>query len=160
MLASGQDFLKSKFGISNTYQRGDINALDYNRRTYFSGTHAYFRDWIQFRLSSDGKALCYDGRISESYLQFFFAKGSSAVVVLINADRSVDAPQVVYAVNPHFEYADVLCEQIRPTDLKQVADQERFNLEGIDTARIPISNKQINLPPLSCGLWMYKSLTQ
>ena len=160
MLASGQDFLRSKFGISNTYQRGDINALDYNRRTYFSGTHAYFRDWIQFRLSSDGKALCYDGRISESYLQFFFAKGSSAVVVLINADCSVDAPQVVYAVNPHFEYADVLCEQIRPTDLKQVADQERFNLEGIDTARIPISNKQINLPPLSCGLWMYKSLTQ
>ena len=28
MLAQGQDFLRSKRGIENTYQRGDINALD------------------------------------------------------------------------------------------------------------------------------------
>jgi pullulanase/glycogen debranching enzyme len=155
MLASGQDFLRSKSGISNTYQRGDINALDYNRRTFFSGTHAYFRDWIHFRLSSQGKALRYDGSISEHYLQFFFAEGSSAVVVLFNADYSVDAPQVVYAINPHFEYANVACMQIRPKELKQVADQERFSLDGINTACIPVSDMEINLPPLTCGLWLY-----
>ena len=155
MLAAGQDFLRSKSGISNTYQRGDINALDYNRRTFFSGTHAYFRDWIHFRLSCQGKALRYDGSISEDYLQFFFAEGSSAVVALFNADYSVDAPQIVYAINPHFEYANVECAQIRPKELRQVADQERFSLDGINTARIPVSDKEINLPPLTCGLWLY-----
>ena len=41
MLAQGQDFLRSKRGIENTYQRGDINALDYNRRYVYSGTVSY-----------------------------------------------------------------------------------------------------------------------
>jgi 1,4-alpha-glucan branching enzyme len=31
MLSAGQDFLRSKEGVTNTYQRGDLNALDYRR---------------------------------------------------------------------------------------------------------------------------------
>ena len=68
MLAQGQDFLRSKRGIENTYQRGDINALDYNRRYVYSGTHGYFRDWIHFRRSDLGKALRFDGAQRESYM--------------------------------------------------------------------------------------------
>jgi pullulanase/glycogen debranching enzyme len=154
MLAEGQDFMRSKFGISNTYQRGDVNALDYNRRYVYSGTHGYFRDWIQFRRSDLGRAFRYDGGLSEDYLQFFFAEGSSAAVVLFNADKSVDAPQLVYAINPHFVYADIKCACLKPAMLKQVADQERFCLEGIRSARIPVTETSINLPPLTCGLWL------
>ena len=31
MLAGGIEFFRSKHGINNTYQRGDLNVLDYNR---------------------------------------------------------------------------------------------------------------------------------
>lgn len=154
MLAEGQDFLRSKLGISNTYQRGDVNALDYNRRFVYSGTHGYFRDWIRFRLSGLGKALRYDGGLSEDYLRFFFTAGSSAAVVLYNADHSVDAPRIVYAVNPHLEYANIECAELKPQRLRQIADQERFCPEGIGSARIPVTETHINLPPLTCGLWL------
>ena len=65
MIAEGQDFMRSKLGISNTYQLGDLNALDYDRRLIYSGTHAYFRDWIRFRLSESGRALRYNGQLKE-----------------------------------------------------------------------------------------------
>jgi pullulanase/glycogen debranching enzyme len=154
MLAEGQDFLRSKRGISNTYRRGDINALDYNRRFVYSGTHGYFGDWIKFRRSAAGKSFRFDGGVREGYLKFFFVDGSSATVVLFNADRSVDAPQLVYAVNPHLEYANIECGEIRPKALVQIADQERFRPDGLGSARIPLDENQIYLPPLSCGLWL------
>ena len=126
MLAQGQDFLRSKRGIENTYQRGDINALDYNRRYVYSGTHGYFRDWIHFRRSDLGKALRFDGAQRESYMQFYFAEGSSAAVVIFNADKSVDAPQLIYAINPHLEYADIDCEDLQPEKLKQIYMNKHF----------------------------------
>jgi pullulanase/glycogen debranching enzyme len=157
MLAEGQDFMRSKEGISNTYQRGDVNALDYNRRFVYSGVHGYFCNWIRFRRSELGKALRYDGGLTERYLGFYFAEGSSAGVVLFNADRSVDAPQLIYAINPHLEYANVQCGDLNLSALKQIADQERFDLGGIASARIPLSDSHINLPPLSCGLWLVET---
>lgn len=154
MLSAGQDFLRSKRGLSNTYQRGDINALDYNRRFVYSGTHGYFRDWIRFRRSPAGKALRLDGGLSEGYLKFFFAEGSSAAVVVFNADRSIDAPKLVYAINPHLEYAAIECAEVQPKSLLQIADQERFRPEGLGAAQIPLDATRIYLPPLSCGLWL------
>jgi pullulanase/glycogen debranching enzyme len=154
MLAEGQDFMRSKLGISNTYQRGDVNALDYNRRYVYSGTHGYFREWIRFRRSSLGKAFRYDGGLREGYMDFYFTEGSSAAVVLFNADQSVDTPQLVYAINPHLEYANIECAALKLSSLKQIADQERFCLDGIGSARIPLTETHINLPPLTCGLWL------
>ncbi|HAV13344.1 MAG TPA: glycoside hydrolase family 1, partial [Opitutae bacterium] len=112
MIAQGQDFLRSKRGISNTYQRGDVNALDYNRRYVFSGTHGYFRDWIEFRLSEAGRPLRFDGGLTDGYLEFFFVEGSSAVVMLINADLSRPGGQLLYGLNPHLEYADIDCPEV------------------------------------------------
>lgn len=154
MLAEGQDFMRSKEGISNTYQRGDINALDYNRRHVYSGTHGYFCDWIRFRRSDLGRALRYDGGVHEGYLEFYFSEGSSAGVVVFNADKSVDTPQLVYAINPHLDYANIQCDGLDLTNLKQIADQGRFNLQGIASARIPLSDSCVSLPPISCGLWL------
>ncbi|HEY5229011.1 MAG TPA: alpha-amylase family glycosyl hydrolase, partial [Opitutaceae bacterium] len=57
MLAAGQDFLRSKGGMGNTYQRGDINALDYKRMYRNLATHAYFADWIAFRRGTKGRLL-------------------------------------------------------------------------------------------------------
>lgn len=154
MLAAGQDFLRSKCGIANTYQRGDLNALDYNKRYVYSGTHQYFRDWIRFRRSDEGQALRYDGALGEHYVQCFFQEGSSAVVAVFNADCSVDAPRVVLGINPHLEFADIAVPEGMMDGLRQVADAERFDARGLGLADIPQSPERVSLPPISCGLWV------
>jgi pullulanase/glycogen debranching enzyme len=154
MLAEGQDFMRSKLGISNTYQRGDVNALDYNKRLVYSGTQAYFRNWIAFRLSDQGRAFRYDGALQAGYLKFFVAEGSSAVVAIFNADRSLEAPQLIFAINPHLEYANISCDLAYFEGAVQIADQDRFKPSGLESARIPLGDTMVHLPPLVCGLWV------
>ena len=154
MLAEGQDFMRSKLGISNTYQRGDVNALDYNRRLVYSGTHSYFRNWIVFRRSELGRALRYDGPLQDGYLKFFVAHGSSAIVAIFNADRSVDAPQLIFAINPHMEYANITCDAQCFENARQIADHDRFKVAGLESALIPFAEQTVHLPPLGCGLWI------
>jgi len=154
MIAQGQDFMRSKQGVANTYQRGDLNALDYNRRLMYSGTHAYFRNWIAFRSSELGRAFRYDGALADGYLKFFVAEGSSAIVAIFNADRSVDAPQLIFAINPHLEYASITCADGCFSNALQIADHDRFKITGLQSARIPLEGSIVHLPPLVCGLWI------
>ena len=157
MLAAGQDFLRSKYGVSNTYQRGDLNALDYNRRLMFSGTHAYAKAWIELRRSALGRPLRYDGGVGDGYVKCFFTEGSSAVVAVFNADRSREGGALVYGINPHFNYATIECDELDTGRLRQIADHERVVPEGLDSARIQMDGARIHLPPLSCGLWTLPS---
>ena len=55
MISAGQDFLRSKKGIRNTYQHGEINALDYERLDEFKDFSQEIRNLISFRLSGRGK---------------------------------------------------------------------------------------------------------
>ena len=55
MISAGQDFLRSKKGIRNTYQHGEINALDYERSEEFKDFSQEIRNLISFRLSERGK---------------------------------------------------------------------------------------------------------
>ncbi len=101
MLASGQDFLRSKRGVANTYQRGDLNALDYRRLYRYLGTHAYFADWIAFRRSARGRLLRQFSRPGEGFFKFFPAPNSPApLAALYNADRSQGALRLLFAINP------------------------------------------------------------
>ena len=153
MLSAGQDFMRSKLGISNTYRRGDLNALDYERQLLQSGTHAYFRNWIQFRLSESGQALRYEGPLEEGYLEFFVTEGSSAVVAFFNADRSLGALPLIFAVNPHAENAAIECNADSLKHALQIADHERFNTDGLPSALVEVVKGFIELPPYSCALW-------
>jgi len=153
MISAGQDFLRSKHGVHNTYRRGDLNALDYTRRLMYAGSHEYFRQWIRFRRSKQGAALCYDGGLEKNYLKFFHADGSSAVLMSLNHDGGRDVPPLLFGVNPHYDYASIGCPLLGEARLTQVADHERFDAAGLQSARIPMSHGKIHLPPLSCGLW-------
>ena len=57
MLAGGIEFLRSKHGINNTYQRGDLNVLDYNREKTFADSVQYIRNWVKFRNSPEASLL-------------------------------------------------------------------------------------------------------
>lgn len=154
MLAQGQDFLRSKWGVSNTYQRGDINALDYQRQLDYSGTHEYFRRWMEFRLSGFGECLRLDSFPGKGFFEFFPAASGGGLVALYNAAETHGDHQLLFAINP-MNYSCKI--KVQGIDLgrnwKQLADSERFNSGGLTSALIKLAPK-LELPPVSCALWI------
>ena len=154
MLSSGQDFLRSKNGINNTYLRGDLNALDYRRIYRFSATHTYFADWIAFRRSEAGALLRLYTRPGETFFQFFSAPDSTATAAVYNADLSQGPRRLLFAVNPTL--GDVMIpmgDGISAGHWHQLADQERFfGSRARDTAQRITSD--LFVPALGCGLWL------
>ena len=57
MLGSGQDYLRSKKGVQNTYQRGDLNALNYKQFAHNKEFHEWTRKLISFRSSKLGNLI-------------------------------------------------------------------------------------------------------
>lgn len=153
MIAAGQDFLRSKHGVNNTYRRGDLNALDYRRLRRFGGTHRYFAEWIAFRKSPAGRLLRLWSRPSEGYFRAFVAADRQTLVLAYNADGSEGRQRLLLAVNPTFEDVAV------PIDLglgglgwRLVADHDRFYPAG--TAPAAPVGPEVFVPALGCALWM------
>ncbi|WP_414663219.1 alpha-amylase family glycosyl hydrolase [Horticoccus sp. 23ND18S-11] len=159
MIAEGQDFLRSKHGVNNTYQRGDLNALDYRRLYRFQGTHAYFADWIAFRRGEYGRLLRHFTRPSEGFFAFIHAKGSPALAVVYNADLSQGAARLLFAINP--TQADLTIPigdavaGTEPGAWDLLADHDRFYLSNAHGAKKPVES-QLWVPSLSCGLWVHE----
>ncbi|MBC2603050.1 alpha-amylase family glycosyl hydrolase [Puniceicoccus vermicola] len=153
MISAGQDALRTKGGIHNTYQRGDLNAIDYERRTYYSGTANYFAQWTRLRLSPVGRLLR-PGKHRDNYLSFSGPENSSAIACLYNADQADGEDQMLFAINPHLEPAMIPLPHRSPAhEWIQIADQERVNRGGLEGALHRINANGIYLPALSCGLW-------
>ncbi|MCB1120681.1 MAG: glycoside hydrolase family 1 [Verrucomicrobiae bacterium] len=155
MLAQGQDFLRSKWGVRNTYQRGDINALDYQRLIDFSATHSYFRRWMEFRKSADGKGLRLEAYPAKSYFKFFPADRGNGLAVLLNADESIDAPRLFFAVNPSVEPCVFAIPELMGENWVQHSDAERFNETGLKSALIPF-RKNLKMPGVASALWILR----
>jgi len=154
MIAEGQDMLRSKYGVNNTYQRGDLNALDYQRMRQFPATHDYVRSWIDFRLGYYGRFMRLQTRGGQGYLRFFGVEGASSVALLYNADYSLGDERVLYAINPHHWEVTFETGELNPAAFRQVADHERFWPDGLECARFFWKDGRLSLPPMSCGIWV------
>ncbi|MCC5023540.1 MAG: glycoside hydrolase family 1 [Candidatus Synoicihabitans palmerolidicus] len=153
MISAGQDFLRSKHGVNNTYLRGDLNALDYRRAERFSGTQAYFSDWIAFRRSEQGSLLRHYSRATETYFRFWFAPDSLAVAVLYNADFSQGTEQLLFAINPMEHDVEVsLDEEVAEMRWIKIADHEHFKHKHSQHWTAPLDSP-LWLPALGFGLW-------
>jgi len=154
MLAAGQDFLRSKQGVNNTWRRGDLNALDYRRLWRHHATHAYFADWIAFRRSETGRLLRHWTRASEGFFQFYWARDSAAAAVLYNADRSQGPTRLLFAINPTAaDTAIPLADGLPAAVWRQLADHDRFFNATPAASGQPVE-PELLVPALGCGLWM------
>jgi pullulanase/glycogen debranching enzyme len=154
MISAGQDFLRSKHGVNNTYLRGDLNALDYRRIYRFPATHAYFADWIAFRRSEAGRLLRLYSRPADSYFRFFFAPDSNATATLYNADRSLGPQRLLFAVNPTLHDAMIpLGDELAALRWRPLADHERFFPDPRRAHAEPVES-ELFMPALGCGLWI------
>jgi pullulanase len=153
MLSAGQDFLRSKKGVRNTYLRGDLNALDYSLLDNHSEHHDFVRDWIALRLSEMGKLLRPSEHPGESYYQSFQSEDGQAVVLLINADQSAGSIRLLFAVNP-FANKEVLLpatpEQFGDSVL--VANSEKVSTQGIQD-NFARKDGCLCLPSTSTAMW-------
>ncbi|MBC9890036.1 MAG: glycoside hydrolase family 1, partial [Opitutae bacterium] len=154
MLAQGQDFLRTKWGHANTYLRGDINALDYQRLQDFSGTHAYFRCWIAFRQSEMASCLRLATMPGEDFFQFFSPQSGNGLACLFNAAEEHGPVQLFFVVNPEadpvrFNLAGFHFDR----SWSQIADSERFEPDGLDSALAEL-RAELEMPAASCALWI------
>jgi pullulanase/glycogen debranching enzyme len=153
MLAAGQDFLRSKGGLGNTYLRGDVNALEYKRMYRYLATHAYFADWIAFRRGARGRLLRHFSRPSEGFFRFFNSGGAPLAVVL-NADLSKGSERLLYAINPTEADATVSIGEVAGWGpWRPIADHERFIHPGSRAATRSV-DAELEIPALGCGLWL------
>jgi pullulanase/glycogen debranching enzyme len=155
MLAAGQDFIHSKHGIHNTYQMGEVNALDYRRIYRFPSTHAYFADWIAFRRSEIGRLVRHFSRVSERFFEFYWAYDTAAAAVLYNADLSQGRSQLLFAINNTLNDVVIpLGEGIASLEWRQLADHERFFRDSRPCLVRQTVETELFVPALGCGLWI------
>jgi len=153
LVAAGQDFLRSKHGVNNTYQRGDLNALDYRRLARFPATHKYFADWIAFRRSARGQLLRQWSRPSEGFFRCFRRDGHPALVAIYNADGSQGSQQLMLAVNPHTDDTTLMIGEHAEQPWELLADHECFYSESRPMPSM-LSLDGVFIPGLGCSLWI------
>jgi pullulanase/glycogen debranching enzyme len=157
MISAGQDFLRSKRGVNNTYQRGDLNALDYRRLHRFPGTHAYFADWIAFRRGPLGRLVRQWSRPAEDFFAFVPAPDGFGLAAVYNADGSQGAERLLFAVNPTSADITIPIGQkisgLGGGRWRQLADHERFHAPGGHGATLHVEPELV-VPALGCGLWL------
>jgi pullulanase len=153
MLSAGQDFLRSKHGVNNTYLRGDLNALDYRRLRRFAGTHAYFADWIAFRRSEAGRLLRLWSRPEEGFFRSFAGADKASLALVYNADGSEGGQKLLFAINPTAEDVTIPVDaEIWSLRWRLVADHDRFYLRR-DAPPAAMVEEELFVPALGCALW-------
>ncbi len=152
MVACGIDMMKSKGGVNNTYLRGDLNALHYGRLAEYSGTVEYFRKWIAFRLGKLGRYLRLDGFPGSDY--FSTANNGMAFGMVYNAAGKEGPEQLLFVINPGFEYLRLDFPAIRIDRFRQLADTERWGDPFLDEPVFDLEENAVLVPSLSCGLFL------
>lgn len=154
MITAGMDFLQSKGGFNNSYLRGDLNAIDYQRAGKLANTTKFFRSWIAFRLSEWGELIRLWKAPSPEYTKLFVAVDQSAAAVLFNADLSLGNRQILFAINPHDHDVEIGVEKLNGENWLEIADRSRFDPEGVSSNRFQPEENRLQLGPIDCGMWI------
>ncbi len=102
MLQSGQEFLRSKRGISNTYDRGDeVNALRWTDRDrpLAAEAMAYYRGLIHLRQSEQGRAFRVPDKPPRNYYRWIDTRSNQAFGYIVNAPRVLPGNGFIVLLN-------------------------------------------------------------
>ena len=100
MIASGQDYLRSKQGVQNTYQRGDLNALDYELFKKTEDFHEWTKSLLSFRASNEGALFRLADFLPEN--QYIASRGenNSFSLILLPGENEPHFQIIAILVNP------------------------------------------------------------
>ncbi len=148
MIAEGQDFLRSKHHVRNTYNRGGLNLLDWEVLKKHDATHRYVKNLLKLRASDIGKLFKVE-RSTQMYKRLFRASNGSSTGILFNADGSKGKQQVLLVVNPHSYAVGFDFSGLNLRSFYQIADRDRFF-----TDKTRLLSKAFSLEPMSCALFI------
>ncbi len=151
MLAAGQDFLHSKRGVSNTWRRGDLNALDPARLARLRSEHEFVAALVKFRLSPVGAGLRPRATVSRGWMRVTHQQGGEAFVAELNADRSLGPSRVLLACNPHA--VPVRLELPTEAVWSPVVLSPRPDCPLAPGVPPALEEGRVDLSPLACGVW-------
>jgi pullulanase len=158
MLAEGQEFLRSKHGINNTYNRGDaVNALNWadRERPLAAEALAYYRGLMRLRLSPEGAAFRVAERPPASYFQWIRPPEHRALGYIVNAPRVHKGNSFIVLLNAAGQET-TFNVAFPPGRWKQIGNGRTIEPKGLPGAERVPGPRQANLtvPPISSAIYM------
>jgi len=158
MIGEGQEFLRSKHGISNTYNRGDrINALNWDdrNRPLAATALAYYRGLIRLRTGPKGAAFRVAERPPEGYYRWIRPENDHALGYIVNAPQIHKGAGFVVLLNAS---ADAVRFRVPfpPGRWRRIADGERIDVEGLTNAPVVPGPQEVDVrvPGIGSAIFM------
>lgn len=104
MISAGQDFLRHKKGIRNTYLLGGINEIDYNLEKKYGEESQFIRRLIKLRLSAAGRR-CRQAQSEEWVLHSF--PSSQISVIVFGWESTKTGEKSLITANPSLERVNI-----------------------------------------------------
>lgn len=134
MINEGQEFMRSKRGISNTYDRGDgVNAIRWTDRDrpVAAETMAYYRDLIRLRSSEEGRSFRVKVTPPAGYLQWIDGKDSGRNLgFIINTPKIHPGNGFVVLLNCE-ERAEPFQFNLPAGNWRVIGDGKKIDLKGL-----------------------------
>lgn len=134
MINEGQEFMRSKRGISNTYNRGDgVNAINWKDRDrpIAARTMGYYRGLIRLRASEQGRAFRVRSTPPPGYVSWIEPPDQRQLGFIINAPKNHPGNGFVVLLNSHTEEGTFEFD-LPAGRWRVIGDGDQINMAGID----------------------------
>jgi len=158
MLQSGQEFLRSKHGVSNTYNRGDeLNALRWNERERPLAKQAmeYYKGLIAMRQSPQGQSFRVSKQPPSDYYRWIHTQSDQAFGYMVNSPRRHPGNGFIVLLNAG--HAQVTFNvAFPPGNWRLIGNGTEINMEGIrgGSAVSGPAQANIHVPSMSSVILM------
>jgi pullulanase/glycogen debranching enzyme len=144
MLASGQDYLRSKNGVRNTYKRPDLNALDYDKLSILEYIHVWTKDFIRFRMSELGSLVrAKKFLFSDQYEIIKGDKNCFAVIVKEEADKQINKILLILVNGAENENHIELPKYLNELNLQQLLGEKSTSMGTIQAINLQVWGTKI-----------------
>lgn len=147
MIHEGQEFLRSKRGISNSYNRGDeVNAVRWGDRDrpLAAEALAYYRELIHLRRSPEGNSFRVSSRPPASYYRWIRPREAQALGYIVNAPRIHPGNGFIVLLNAGGGET-AFSVNLPPGRWKMIGDGERIHREGLPNAEVLAGGQEITV---------------
>jgi pullulanase len=157
MIHEGQEFLRSKWGLHNTYNRGDaVNAVNWNDRSrpYAAEALAYYKGLMQLRRSSAGAAFRVAAKPPPGYFRWIEPRHPQALGYIVNTPRIHEGAGFIVLLNAAGDEVAFTFE-LPAGRWKQIGDGERLVPSGLPDAQVlqGPAPATIRVPPIRAFLF-------
>ncbi|OQW93700.1 MAG: type I pullulanase [Beggiatoa sp. IS2] len=147
ILQIGQDFLRTKFGVENSYDSGDrINKVDWQRKQDYYSTFVYYQHLIEIRKNHPLLRLTSDTAVREAIdfgWECFPADYPHGISFMLNGGKKVgdSVEKLLIFINPYGDYVKI---SLNETGWKKLLVGDDYFAE-----KPPVVLNFLTLPPFS-----------